>query len=98
MRDITEAIHDPSKVVSDQFAFDQITRKDGTVITGKIVGDKDEKYLVATNPYDFTQTIEIERSDIKEVKPSPVSPMPPGLINRLNPDELKDLLTFLLGK
>ena len=29
---------------------------------------------------------------------SPVSPMPPALINRLNPDELKDLLAYLLGK
>lgn len=97
-RDIAEAILDPNKVVSDQYAFDLITRKDGTQVTGKIVGEKDEKWIIATNPFDFTQTVEIERNEIKEVKPSPVSPMPPGLINRLNPDELKDLLAYLLGK
>jgi putative heme-binding domain-containing protein len=96
VREIVEAIQDPNKVVSDQYAFDLITRKDGTVITGKITGDIGGKRVIATNPFDFTQTITIDRNDIREVKPSPASPMPPGLINRLNPDELKDLLAFLL--
>ncbi len=98
VHDIAEAILDPSKVVSSQYAFDLISRKDGTGISGKIIGEKDEKWIVATNPFDRSQTIEIERNEIKSIKPSPVSPMPPALINRLNPDELKDLLAFLLGK
>lgn len=97
IRAIAEAIHEPDKVVSDQYAFDLITRKDGSLLTGKIVGEKDENWIIATNPFDFTQTVEIERSEIKEIKPSPISPMPPGLINRMNADELKDLLAYLLG-
>jgi putative heme-binding domain-containing protein len=96
VREIAEAIQDPNKVVSDQYAFELITRADGTTITGKITGDLGGKRVVATNPFDFTQTITIDRNDIREVKPSPASPMPPGLINRLNADELKDLLAFLL--
>ncbi|MES2438955.1 MAG: c-type cytochrome [Verrucomicrobiota bacterium] len=98
VRDLAEAILEPSKVVSDQFAFDLITRKDGTQVTGKIIEEKDEKWIIATSPFDFTQTTEIEQNDIKENKHSPVSPMPPALINRLNPEELKDLLAYLLGK
>ncbi len=98
VREIAEAVLDPSKVVSDQYAFDLITRKDGTTITGRIVGEKDEHWIVATNAFDLSNTVEIERGEIKEKKPSPVSPMPPGLINRLNADELKDLLAYLLGK
>jgi putative heme-binding domain-containing protein len=98
VRDLAEAILDPSKVVSDQFAFDLIARPDGTEVTGKIIEEKDKKWIIATNPFDFTQTTEIEQNDIKAVKHSPISPMPPGLINRLNPDELKDLLAYLLGK
>jgi putative heme-binding domain-containing protein len=98
VREIAEAIQDPSKVVSDQYAFEQITRADGTVITGKITGDLGGKSVIATNPFDFTQTITIDRNDICGVKLSPVSPMPPGLINRLNPEELKDLLAYILGK
>ncbi len=98
VHDLAEAILDPSKVISNQYAFDLISRKDGTDISGKIIEEKDEKWIVATNPFDRSQTVEIEHNDIKGMKPSPVSPMPPALINRLNPDELKDLLAFLLGK
>lgn len=97
-RDIAEAILEPNKVVSDQYAFDLITRKDGTQLTGKITGEKDRKTIVATNPFDLSQTVEIESGEIASVKASPVSPMPPGLVNRLNPEELKDLLAYLLGK
>ena len=98
IRDLAEAIIEPSKVISDQYAFDLISRQDGTELTGKIIEEKDEKWIIATSPFDFTQTTEIERNQIKGMKPSPVSPMPPGLINRLNPDELKDLLAYLLAK
>ncbi|MEX1049604.1 MAG: family 16 glycoside hydrolase [Akkermansiaceae bacterium] len=98
IRDLAEAIIEPSKVVSDQYAFDLIVRNDGSEIVGKIIEEKDEKWIVATSPFDFSQTTEIERNEIKEIKRSPVSPMPPGLVNRLNPDELKDLLAYLLGK
>ncbi len=98
VRDMAESIIDPNKVISDQFTFDLITRQDGTLVTGKILEEKDNKWIIATNPFDFSQTIEIERNDIKESKHSPVSPMPAGLVNRLNEDELKDLLAYLLGK
>jgi putative heme-binding domain-containing protein len=98
VRALAEAIVDPSKTVSDQFAFALITRHDGTELTGKIIEEKDEKWLIGTSPLDVTQTTEIRHTDIKGTKHSPVSPMPPGLINRLNPDELKDLLAYLLGK
>ena len=98
VHDLAESILQPNKVISDQYAFDRIIRRDGTEVTGKIIEEKDEKWIIATNPFDFSQTTEIERNEIKEIKRSPVSPMPAGLINRLNPSELKDLLAYLLGK
>ncbi|MDX1679264.1 MAG: c-type cytochrome [Akkermansiaceae bacterium] len=97
-RDLAMALQEPNEIISDQFAFDLIVRQDGSTLTGKIVEEKDEKWLVATNPYDMSQTVEIERGDIKEVKTSPVSPMPAGLVNRMNEEELKALLAYLLGK
>ena len=75
-----------------------LTRKEGGEVTGKIIAEKDDKWIIATSPFDLTKTTEIEHNEIKDVRSSPISPMPPGLINRLNPDELKDLLAFLLGK
>lgn len=98
VKDIAESILEPSKVVSDQYAFDLITKKDGSEVMGKILDEKDEHWIVAVNPFDFTQTVEIERNQIKEKKLSPVSPMPPALINAMNGEELKDLLGYLMGK
>ena len=34
---------------------------------------------------------------MKSRKPFPISMMPPGLINALNPEELKDLVAYLLS-
>lgn len=98
IRDIADAIVHPGNVISDQYNFDLITRQDGTQLSGRIIESKDDKWIIATNPFDITQTIEIKRDARDKVTPSPVSPMPPGLINRLNPDELKDLLAYLLEK
>jgi putative heme-binding domain-containing protein len=98
VKDLAESILEPSKVVSDQYAFDTIIKHDGSQVVGKLIEEKDEHWIIATSPFDFSSTSEIERSQIKDIKPSPVSPMPAGLINRLNPEELKDLLAYLLAK
>ena len=97
VRDLAEALIEPSKVVSDQYAFEIFSRKDGGQTVGRLLAEKDEHWIIATNPFDFSQTQEIERNQIASTKPSPVSPMPGGLINRLNESELKDLLAYLLG-
>ena len=98
VHDLAEAIIDPSKVVSDQYAFDAIVKRDGSQVIGKLIEEKDEHWIIATSPFDFSATIEVERSQIKDIRPSPISPMTAGMINRLNPDEQKDLLAYLLGK
>jgi len=98
IRDMAEAIIDPSRVISDQYAFDTIIMHDGTQIVGKLIEEKDEHWIVAVSAFDFTATTEIERNQIKDIRPSPVSPMPAGLINRLNAEELKDLLAYMLGE
>lgn len=97
-RDIAESIIEPSQVISDQYNFDTISKKDGSKVFGKILAEKDEILIVATNAFDMTQREEIAKHDVSSIKPSPVSPMPPGLINRLNETELRNLLAYLLSK
>jgi putative heme-binding domain-containing protein len=97
LQDFAEAIIEPNKVVSDQYEFQVISKKDGSFITGKILGEKDRVYIVATNPFDFTHTVEISMDSVKSIKPSPASPMPPALINRLNKKELTDLMGYLMS-
>ncbi len=97
IRDLAESIVEPGKVISDQYHFETITRPDGSQISGRIIESTDARWTLATNPYDLTQTIEIARNQGDQVKPSPASPMPPGLVNRLNEEELKDLLGHLMN-
>ena len=92
------ALIDPSQEISDQYSFDVLTKKDGTQIVGRIKEEKDDRWIVAVNPFDFSQTVEVERGEVVKTESSPVSPMPGGLINQLNEKELKDLLAYLLGK
>ena len=40
----------------------------------------------------------VRRSDIEEMKPSAVSPMPAGLLNSLTEEEIQDLVAFLLAR
>jgi putative heme-binding domain-containing protein len=98
VRDIAEAIIEPSKVVSDQYAVSSIEKNDGSSVVAKVLDEKDGKLIIAMNPFDMQQTSEIAKADVKSIKPSATSPMPPALINRLNEEELKDLLAYLLGK
>jgi putative heme-binding domain-containing protein len=97
-QDLAEALIEPNKTVSDQYNFELITKKDGSVVMGKILTEKDDALIVATNAFDFTDTVEVPRAEIKSVEPSEVSPMPPGLINRLNEEELRDMLGYLLRR
>lgn len=98
MHDLAVAMVDPSQEVSDQYAFEVFVKEDGSQVVGKQVDEKDEKMIIAINPFDFSQRTEVVRSEMKERRKSPVSPMPGGLINRLNEKELRDLLGYLMGE
>ena len=98
LADMAEALLEPNKVVSDQYQFSTLTMKDGSSTWGRVVEEKDAVITLASNAFDFSQTQPIKRGEIESIKPSPVSPMPAGLINTLNAEELRDLLGYLLKK
>ena len=92
-----EAILSPSYAISDQYATTVITRTDGSKMVGRIVGENDQELTLSLNPYMPDQTVTVPLSDVASQEPSPVSLMPPGLLNRLNEDEVLDLMAFLLS-
>ena len=96
--DLAHSVVNPSEVISDQYEFREFVTNDGKTITGRMLNEQDEILSIGINPFDFTQRIELSRANIKSEAASKVSPMPPGMINRLNPEELKDLFAYLLGK
>lgn len=98
LKDLTDAIVDPSKVISDQYKASVIETKDGKVITGRIVSESKETITVVTDPEVATKVTEIKKSDIETNEPSKVSLMPKDLLKTLNEDEVRDLLAYLLSR
>ena len=97
LRDLLENIIDPSKVISDQYDSHEITKKDGSVLVGRIIVEENEKVFLMTNPFAPNDHMAIAEADIAKKGTRKVSMMPPSLINALNPDELLDLLAYLVS-
>ena len=97
IRDLLENIIEPSAVISDQFGTEQIERSDGDPLIGRVVGEEDGELLVMANPFAPDDKTKVKTSAVKSRKPFNLSMMPPGLINSLNPEELQDLLAFILS-
>lgn len=99
-RDVLESILAPSKVVSDQYAGKVLTKKDGSTLFGFAVKGHDgdtEVWEVMPAAAD-AQVVKVPVADVAKVEPSPLSPMPADLVDRLSAAELRDLLTFLLSR
>lgn len=97
LRDLLENIIEPSKVVSDQYESSIIELKNNSTIMGRVTGEEGGILQVAVNPSIPNEITEIRNSEIKRRAIAPTSLMPPGLINSMNADELKDLVAYLLS-
>lgn len=98
LKDLCESIVEPSKVVSDQYRASTVTTQSGKVYTGRIVNETKDTLVILLDPEDSTKVAEIKKRDVEEVKPSPVSVMPDGLLKPLNDEEVLDLLAYLLSR
>jgi putative heme-binding domain-containing protein len=94
-RDILESIIYPSKTISDQYAATVFTMKDGTSVMGKLIKEDKNKYYISQNPFIPEKIREIEKKNVRSQSIATVSLMPPGLINQLNPERLRDLMAYL---
>jgi putative heme-binding domain-containing protein len=97
-RDMLEAIIDPSKEISDQYAATQFVMEDGKVIVGRIANLAGNNFRVITNMYDPGNMTNVDRNKIEEMFPSKTSMMPEGLLNTLHEDEILDLMAYLLSR
>jgi putative heme-binding domain-containing protein len=98
LKDLTESITEPSKVISDQYAAHVITPVAGKQIIGRIVSEANGVITVVTDPEDSTKVVEIKVADIESKRVSKLSLMPEKLLNGLNENEVLDLLAYLLSR
>jgi putative heme-binding domain-containing protein len=92
--DLLEAIIDPSKALSEQYASFIFTLKGGELVTGQIAEENNDHVTLITDPIAGTRQ-DIGKTRIEGRQVSPVSLMPPGLINVLTKEEVLDLLAYL---
>jgi putative heme-binding domain-containing protein len=97
-RDILEAITDPNKVVSDQYALTtlKVIKFGGGEedVTGLVQEESSGVIRILTDPLAGTAR-EFYHNVVKGKQKAAVSLMPPGLLNTLSAEEVADLLAFL---
>ena len=96
-KDMLESIIIPDKAISDQYASIAYTLKNGESIVGRQINEDANFYYIAQNPFDSKTIRKISKKQVGSTKISTVSVMLPGLINGLNPDELRDLVAYLMS-
>lgn len=96
-KDVLEAIIEPNKTISDQYAATTFYLKNGKSIVGRLISQDDQKYSVSQNPFAPQTLREIPKADVARTKLSDISIMMPGMINNLNSEELRDLMAFLMA-
>lgn len=89
-----ENIIDPNAVVGDNFQLHVLTKKDGSVVSGIIEQETDTAITART----VTESVVISKSDLKDRQKTPVSLMPPGLLEALPERKALELLKYLLSK
>lgn len=89
---LLENIADPSGVVSADYRMSLLTLKDGRVLSGVISGQNEQTVSLRT----LTETMTLERAEIIKTETSPVSMMPEGLLLAFQPDQIRDLIAYLM--
>lgn len=95
--DILESIIEPSQVISSQYSATVFYLDNGQSVVGRLIKEDEQEYHISQNPFAPDIIRKIPKDQVTDTKISQVSMMPPGLINRLNEEELKDLLAYLIS-
>jgi putative heme-binding domain-containing protein len=91
-KDLVTAIIFPNQTISDLYAAESITRRNGQKVLGIVRENGDNLDVQVAGG----ATIRVARSDVQSREKSTVSVMPPGLLNALNGQEQRALLKLLL--
>jgi putative heme-binding domain-containing protein len=95
--DLAEAIIDPSATVSDRYRNTNYHMENGSIVSGRLVDETEDWLEISINAFSPELTTKIRKSRIVKKEEAVVSAMPPSLINRLNQQELSDLIGYLVS-
>ncbi len=89
---LLENIADPSGVVSADFRMSLLTHKDGRILSGVVTESNARTLSLRT----MTETLTLDRADIVKQETSPMSMMPEGLLLAFGPEQVRDLIAYLM--
>ena len=96
-KDILVATLDPNATISDQYHSSVLELKAGGSLVGKITDEDAQNYYLSQNPFAPADIKKVPKNTVSLKKNSDISIMMPGLVNRLNEEELKDLMAYLIS-
>lgn len=96
-RDLLESILEPSRAISDLYGNSVIHKSDGESVIGRIVYLGENSVQLNLNMFSPGETVGLDRKNIVSIEPSKISPMPVGLLNLLEEDEILDLMAYILS-
>jgi putative membrane-bound dehydrogenase-like protein len=88
---VLDNVLDPSAIVPREYQVQILRLDDGRVVQGVIAEENPQTVTVQT----ANERLSIPVADIEARKNSPLSMMPEGLLDRLTPDEVRDLVAYL---
>jgi putative membrane-bound dehydrogenase-like protein len=91
---LLEHIVDPSSMVSADFRMSVLDLKDGRTLTGLIAAQTERTIALKTQ----TETLTIERETVERVQQSTLSLMPEGLLQALNSEQVRNLISYLMSR
>ncbi len=98
-RDILTSILEPSRVIDEKYCNEAFELIDGRIVVGRVApGDYRSPTLrIIPDLLRPEKTVTVAKTEIEQHYPSPLSPMPTGLLDTLTREEILDLLAFLVS-
>ncbi|MDP6443973.1 MAG: PA14 domain-containing protein, partial [Pirellulaceae bacterium] len=94
---ILRSLVEPSKDIDEKFQSYSFVLASGKIVTGMIVKETPTEIEIVIDPLAKGKPTTIDKDDIEEQKKSKNSLMPKGLLNKLTPEEILDLVAFVFA-
>ena len=89
---LLENVLDPSAVVPREYQVSILTTASGRTLTGIIKEETERAVTVQTQ----NESVVVARDDVESRTQTNVSMMPEGLFDKLSPEEVRDLVAYLM--
>ncbi|MEZ6058067.1 MAG: c-type cytochrome [Planctomycetaceae bacterium] len=92
---LLENIVDPSATVSKNYKMSIVILDDGRVLNGIVLENRADSPTISLQLPD--QLVRLDRSSIEQLRETEMSLMPEGQLDRLTPEQLRNLMSYLMS-